>query len=197
LLASIIRPDQLAAALATGKSILVCDAVTQADLEALTQAAANLPGLLYAGSAGLAQAIASLDPASEPPQPFPASARTLLVVGTPHPVTKLQLDHLAAGDPSAQVLRVRFEASDDACIRDQFRQYDPQALILTGGETAQLAARALDAHSFILHGEFAPGIPWGTVEGGLAQGRIVITKSGGFGTPITLKRILDTLAGHA
>ncbi|MGA2889507.1 MAG: four-carbon acid sugar kinase family protein [Terracidiphilus sp.] len=195
--ASISRPDQLASALASGKSILLCDAVTQADLEALAQAAANLPGLLYAGSAGLAQAIASLDPACELLQPFPASARTLVVAGTPHPVTKLQLDHLAAGHPAAQVLRVRFEAGDDALIRNQFNRYDPQALILTGGDTALLAARALNAHSFILHGEFAPGIPWGIVEGGRAQGRIVITKSGGFGTPITLNRILDTLAGQA
>jgi uncharacterized protein YgbK (DUF1537 family) len=196
LTAMIARPEEIAAARASGRSILLCDATTQTDLEALAHAAADLPGLLYAGSAGLARAIASIHSASQAPQPLPRSARTLIVTGTGHPVTRLQLEQLAESQRCARVLRIHFEASDAARIRAAFQEFDPQTLILTGGDTALLATRALDAHSFILHGEFAPGIPWGLVQGGAAHGRIILTKSGGFGSPTTLSDILATLSGQ-
>jgi len=196
LVAVITHPAQLAAARDSGKSIFLCDSTTQEDLEAVVRAAAELPGLLYAGSAGLARAIASIDAAPQPGQPLPHSARTLVVAGTTHPVTELQLDRLGNGHPFAQVLQVRCEPGDELRIRNQFRQFDPEALILTGGDTALMAVSALGAHSSILHGEFAPGIPWGTLQGGAANGRIVITKSGGFGTPTTLIDILARLSGQ-
>jgi uncharacterized protein YgbK (DUF1537 family) len=82
-------------------------------------------------------------------------------------------------------------------IRSAFQSHAPQALILTGGETAQLAVRALAAHSFILQGEFAPGIPWGTMQGGEAHGCTVVTKSGGFGLPSAFNDILAALRGRA
>jgi uncharacterized protein YgbK (DUF1537 family) len=195
--AAIHHPDELAEALGAGKSILLCDAVTQADLEALTEAATRLSNLLYAGSAGLAQALASLYSAHVPPEPLPASARTLIVTGTPHAVTKLQLDRLADSHPVAHVLRIGCEAGDEARIRAEYQRLDPQALILTGGDAALMAVHALEAHSFILHGEFAPGIPWGIVQGGAAKGRIVITKSGGFGVPTAFSDILNALSGFA
>jgi uncharacterized protein YgbK (DUF1537 family) len=53
----------------------------------------------------------------------------------------------------------------------------------------------LGAHSFILQGELAPGIPWGIVQGGMAEGCIVITKSGGFGSPTIFNEILAALRG--
>ena len=195
--AVIHHPDELAEALGAGKSILLCDAVTQGDLEALARAASGLSNLLYAGSAGLAQALASLFSVHVPPKPLPVSARILIVTGSSHAVTKLQLDHLAVSHPAAHVLRIGCEAGDEACIRAEFQRLDPQALILTGGDTALRAVRALEAHSFILHGEFAPGIPWGIVQGGAAEGRIVITKSGGFGAPTAFSDILNALSGLA
>jgi uncharacterized protein YgbK (DUF1537 family) len=196
LIAIIALPDEIVPALASGKSILVCDALTQTDLEGLARGSAGL-NILYAGSAGLAKAIASLDPAPLPPQPLPLSERTLIVAGTQHLVTRLQLDHLTGENPSAQLLRICWEAGDDARIRAEFERLDPQALILTGGETALAAVRALDAHSSILHGEIAPGIPWGILQGGPADGRVIITKSGGFGSSTTLSDILATLSGQA
>ncbi len=197
LIAIVAHPEEIASARALGKSILLCDAVTQEDLKALAQYAAGLPGLLYAGSAGLAQAIASLVPASLPPQPLPHAGRTLIIAGTQHPVARLQLDRLAVDHPAAQTLCICFAEDDEAQICTLFHQTDPQALILTGGDTALLAARALDAHSFVLRGEFAPGIPWGIIQGGPADGRVVITKSGGFGSPSTLSELFATLTGQA
>ncbi|MGD0479034.1 MAG: four-carbon acid sugar kinase family protein [Terracidiphilus sp.] len=210
LIALVSHPNELAAALDTGKPVLVCDSSTQSDLEALVCAAEKLPGLLFAGSAGLALALAGRDTLRtrrvSPPSssrvpsrtPSRAPTRTLLVAGSDHPVTKLQLETLERVDSRAvQVLRLDFSPSDRAHILDAFRTFAPQALILTGGDTALLAASTLGAHSFILHGELVPGIPWGIVQGGIAEGCIVVTKSGGFGTPTVFSKILNALRGPA
>jgi uncharacterized protein YgbK (DUF1537 family) len=198
LIALVSRPKELAAALDTGKSVLLCDSSTQSDLEALVRAAEKSPGLLYAGSAGLAQALASRDAQRIRRVPSPSASRTLLIAGSDHPVTKLQLETLDRIDSRAvQVMRTRYNSRDRARILDTFRTFAPQALILTGGDTALLVASTLGAHSFILHGELAPGIPWGIVRGGMAEGCIVITKSGGFGAPSAFNEILNALRGPA
>jgi len=188
---------ELAPAVDAGMTLLICDSSTQADLDALARAAEDIPGLLYAGSAGLAQALSGLTRARPQEALLPPAARTLLVVGTSHPVTKLQLEELDSGDAGrVRVLRLHISFGAAARIRSTFRSYTPQALILTGGETAELAVRALDAHSFILQGELMPGIPWGTVQGGDAHGCTVVTKSGGFGSPNSLNEILAALKGQ-
>ena len=189
---------ELVPAVDAGKSLLICDSENQADLDALARAAKDITGLLYAGSAGLAQALAGLIPARPMAAIMPPVARTLLIAGTSHPVTRLQLKELNSADPDGvRVLRLRLRFGAAARIRTTFRSYAPQALILTGGETALLAVRALAAHSFILQGEFAPGVPWGTVQGGDAHGCIVVTKSGGFGSPTAFNEILAVLRGRA
>ena len=188
---------ELVPALDAGETLLICDSATQMDLDALARAANGIPGLLYAGSAGLAQALASLVPARPMAAFVPPATRTLLIAGTSHPVTKLQLEELdSAGQEGVRVLRLRLAFGAAARIRSAFRSYAPQALILTGGETAELAVRALGAHSFILLGELATGIPWGTVQGGDAHGCTVVTKSGGFGSPAAFNEILAALKGH-
>ncbi len=194
---NISGPAELKPALDSGKSFLICDSATQADLESLARVAANLPSLLFAGSAGLAQALAGLSLARISAALVPAISQVLLVAGSPHPVTSLQLETLDTDRfESVRVLRIgRFFAK--ARIRSAFRSHNPQALILTGGETAMLAVNALEAHSFILQGELAPGIPWGLVQGGAAHGCVVVTKSGGFGAPNAFNEILAALRGPA
>ncbi len=189
---------ELAPALDSGKTVLICDTSTDADLDALARAAEDLPGLLYAGSAGLAQALARLVTARPMTALVPHTSRTLIIAGTSHPVTKLQLETLGSvDDDHVRVLRLRLQFGATARIRSTFRSYAPQALILTGGETAELAVRALEANSFILQGEFMPGIPWGVVQGGDAHGCTVVTKSGGFGSPNAFNEILAALRGQA
>ncbi len=189
---------ELEPALDAGKTLLICDSANQLELDALARAAEHLPGLLYAGSAGLAQALAGLVPARPMAAFVPVAARTLLIAGTPHPVTKLQLEELSSAEQDGvRVLRLRMAFGAAGRVRSAFRAYAPQALILTGGETAQLVVRALGAHSFILMGEFAPGIPWGVVQGGDAHGCTVVTKSGGFGSPNAFNEILAALRGRA
>ena len=198
----IATPDQLASALAAGKSLLLCDAESDQDLSALAKAAEALPGLLYAGSAGLAAAVASLSGPQIPYAAFPNPQRVLIVCGTAHPVTALQLQRLATSlhtptSASVRVLRIPCEPGDEAPIRDTLTSFDPDAILLTGGETALFVARTLGAHSILLRGEVAPGIPWGIAQGGGLQGRIVITKSGGFGAPDLLQQLFAAPTGCA
>jgi uncharacterized protein YgbK (DUF1537 family) len=190
--------QELAAALDTGKPMLLCDSSAQSDLESLVRVAENFSGLLFAGSAGLAHALASRDVRRALRASPPSASRTLIIAGTDHPLTKLQLESLGrAHSRSFQVLRIRLSRLDRASILDAFNTFAPQALILTGGDTALFAASTLGAHSFILHGELAPGIPWGIVQGGIAEGCTVITKSGGFGSPSVFNEILVALRGRA
>jgi D-threonate/D-erythronate kinase len=203
-IALVSRAHEVAPALDSGKTVLVCDSATQEQLNAFAHTAQHCTGLLYAGSAGLARAIAHLHRAT-PPEKRPAALRTLVIAGTPHPVTRLQLEQLekqmeggaTPARASVQILRVECGAGDEARIRDVFRTLEPEALILTGGDTALFAAQALGAHSILLKGEFHAGIPWGTLEGGDAHGRTVVTKSGGFGSASALNDLIAHLSGAA
>jgi D-threonate/D-erythronate kinase len=192
----VARASDLAPTLDSGKTVLICDSETQAELETLASKAQAFPGLLYAGSAGLAQALAMLSCARQPAGIVPRVERTLLIAGSPHPVTRLQLETLDRERfPGVRVMQLGFPFALSARIRSAFRSHEPQALILTGGETALLAVHALEADSFILQGELAPGIPWGMIQGGLAHGCTVVTKSGGFGAPTAFNEILTALQG--
>jgi uncharacterized protein YgbK (DUF1537 family) len=199
-------PAQLAPLVAAGKDILLCDATTDADLQAITSAASKLPTrILWAGSAGLAKALAEQHPSDQPthPQPRPTqTAGTLVVAGTTHNVTQLQLQHLLTAphitpinltsDPidgdAHNVLQIACAEGDAARIRTLWQRISPKpgALILTGGDTAAIVLHALHAEAILLHGELSPGIPWGTLQSGLADNCTVITKSGGFGTETSL-----------
>jgi uncharacterized protein YgbK (DUF1537 family) len=191
--------SQIAAAMESGKTVLIMDSSTQQELNAIADAAEHFQELMYAGSAGLAQAIATQHAAPDVSEaPAAAAERILVIAGTPHPVTKLQLEALESaghGRERLRILRIECEHGDNAKIRDAFASFDPEALILTGGDTAQLAAHALDARSILLHGEFAPGIPWGRLQGGLVEGRIAVTKSGGFGVFSSLNDVVAKLSG--
>jgi uncharacterized protein YgbK (DUF1537 family) len=199
-IAIIGKPRGLLPAFMSGKQIMICNAQTDDDLKALVDASSALPQpILFAGSAGLARALAASrrDSHSTPPARPPIAQTALLVVGTQHPVTQLQMAHLNQHHPTASLLTIRCDTSDTDIVRTHFNTLNPQALILSGGDTALLVLRALGARSISLRGEILPGIPWGIIDSGLAQERTVVTKSGGFGSSSTLTRILTTLSGHA
>jgi uncharacterized protein YgbK (DUF1537 family) len=63
-----------------------------------------------------------------------------------------------------------------------FRDAEPVgSLVLTGGDTAAMVLKAFEAEWIDVAGEMEPGVPWGILRGGLADGCVVVTKSGGFG----------------
>ena len=176
-------------------TILVCDAATQADLEALARI--ETPGFLFAGSAGLAEALAAVHFQPNPAQAElrPRALRPITICGSRHPVTSLQRTHLAQALPEHPLTQIAAEAGEEAILLAQFSNHCPDALILTGGDTALLVLQTLGAHSILLRGEMFPGIPWGLIQGGLADGRVVVTKSGGFGSVDSLTRIVQQLTG--
>ena len=187
----------IARALARGVRFLLCDSQTQTDLERLATAAYGIPqSILWTGSAGLARALAtvlSLSHHSELIQPVRRDGRTLLFVGTDHAVTALQVSHLEQqfGVSDGAICRVNWDGPSHQDIRAAFNAAPTAALVLTGGDTASFVLRALNASSILLAGELAPGIPWGVIQGGDADGCIVVTKSGGFGRHDTLADAFD------
>jgi uncharacterized protein YgbK (DUF1537 family) len=188
-------------AIVNGTRILLCDADTQEDLDRLAAAGSRLrQSLLWVGSAGLARALAGTLPASiakPTSQRTRRQGRTLLFAGSPHPVTQLQLSRLEQQAPKQHhaVIRMEWGATSHQETRSAFTSKPVAALILTGGDTAALVLKSLDASSILLAGELAPGIPWGFVEGGIADGCMVITKSGGFGDRDALLRSLEFCGG--
>ena len=176
-------------------TVLVCDASTQVDLEALAKI--DTPGILFAGSAGLAKALVAVHFPPNPTQAEtrPRASRPITICGSRHPVTSLQLDHLAQALTEHPLIQIAAQADDEAILLTQFSHHCTDALILTGGDTALLVLQTLGAHSILLRGEMFPGIPWGLIQGGLADGRIVVTKSGGFGNADSLTRIVQQLTG--
>ena len=70
------------------------------------------------------------------------------------------------------------------------------ALLLTGGDTALLICRWLRVRTIALAGEVLPGLAWGVIRGGLADGTVVCTKPGGFGSADSLFAATQRLSTH-
>jgi len=187
-------------AIANGIGVLICDGNSQEDLQKLAAAGRQVRHpLLWVGSAGLARALAGALPAStfEPAEAMPRQqGQMLLFSGSTHPVTRLQLSRLEEQAPRSDhaVVPIEFGTVSQQDIRQAFTSKPVSALILTGGDTAAFVLRSLEASGIRLAGELAPGIPSGFVAGGMADGCMVITKSGGFGDPNALVHALEFCA---
>ncbi len=167
---------------------------------------------LICGSGGIALSVAATlaerlgrHPAA-PAKPELQSGLTLLFIGTDHPATQEQVDHLLSrGQVDVQCLdsldkhtanravlvnvdwSVRFDLGS---LEHAIGAGRYGALILSGGSTARTVLEALGAGRIDLLGQFGPGLPWGRIRGGLADGLLVAVKSGGFGRNDTLELIL-------
>ena len=85
---------ELSRALVMRGGLLVADAEVDQDLDALARAAMEHPGLLLAGSAGLAGAAAHAWGFAAPAPPVPPPGCWLVVAGSRHPATRAQVDAL-------------------------------------------------------------------------------------------------------
>jgi uncharacterized protein YgbK (DUF1537 family) len=83
--------------LSTGEGWIIIDATTDEDLLSIAGAAARLPDVLLAGSAGFASALMQVLPleprAPQPPPPRTADLPMLTVAGTRHDGTLRQIEH--------------------------------------------------------------------------------------------------------
>ncbi len=94
-----------------GGALLVADAETDGDLDALAAALADRPDLIAGGSAGLARALAARLGLAGAPPPLPEGRGWLVVAGSRHPAARAQVAALAGA--GAPVLRVAPGAAVD------------------------------------------------------------------------------------
>jgi uncharacterized protein YgbK (DUF1537 family) len=194
-----VQPGAVSAAIQAGAQFISVDATCDRDLD--TIAAEGLESgrrILWAGSAGLASALARTlpwgrSPTGPRPAPRPASS-VLFCIGSDHPVTvDQQRNLLALGRGEHVVLNLSVRQTSAEHVRDLIVNAAGAsiALVLSGGDTASLVCRALGVRRIELADEIVPGIPWGYLSGGAFDGSRVATKSGGFGAPHALIQVAD------
>jgi uncharacterized protein YgbK (DUF1537 family) len=89
-------PEDLERALHERRGLVAADAETDEDLDALARAALSHPGILLAGSAGLARAAAVASGHAGPAPLLPPPGAWLIVMGSRHPATLCQIAALEA-----------------------------------------------------------------------------------------------------
>lgn len=182
----------------------------------IDHALATIEHDLPVGARGLAEALATrLAPAAAPAAVPVLATPVFCVIGSTDPITTRQVERLraaievtyiAAPDGEAPaalppladltVLQATKGIGADAALvaqrlGDAMVRLRPPAgatLVLSGGATAQVVLRALGIGILELHGEALPGLPIAR-----AGGFTIITKSGGFGEPDALLRLLGHL----
>jgi uncharacterized protein YgbK (DUF1537 family) len=194
-----------------GHRVLFVDASTDADLDV---AAAGVDRLgcqgVAAGSAGLAAALARRWSARRSATAhLRSSSRMLIGVTSLHPLARELVERLASaaaargtGPPAAvDVIGTGALRSDAAAVAESFGEQVAERLsdgsydtvVLVGGDGAAAALHRVGADAIRVHGTLAPGVPVGTILGGVAHGMRVVTKSGGFGRSDSLLEIVDRL----
>ncbi len=194
------------ASLSTG--VAVCDAETDADLDALAAAWVDVEGVVFAGTArSIGAAAAALHAkgagrefgeqvALRPPLPLPA----IVVCGSLHDVARRQIEQLrdlpladsirVLSTPVPDVFPVTHDAADRAA-RQLLREFKELAaarpaatLFIIGGDTA---AVLLGDDVVEVGGTVSPGVPW------MRRGeQLVVTRAGGFGDDLSLVRLFST-----
>jgi len=205
-----------------GPEVLVPDAETDAALDALLR---DLPAdALPAGASGLAAALARRMGCGQPrtvalPLPRPAA----LLIGSRDPITLAQVAALAAAAPrlarvsapdglpdapAPEAALALLQATAGAGLpADQVGARlasafakgwvaGRSALVLTGGETAAAVLAALGADLLQIEGQALPGLPAARALD-FPGAPLIVTKSGGFGTPDTLCRLLGEVGMDA
>ena len=191
-----IRPGAVAAAVASGARLISVDAACDGDLDRIAAEILALDRrILWAGSAGLASALARAFPKrTDPVEPAFTPGPVLFAIGSDHPVTVAQQAALLAARPSQPVLSVPRGLIEPEQVRRRIAEVRPAVLFLSGGDTAAFVCRALGVDAIDLHGEILTGIPRGTLCGGDLDGLPVVTKSGGFGDARALIEVADYFA---
>jgi uncharacterized protein YgbK (DUF1537 family) len=186
---------------AAGGRVLVADAESDTDLGLLAGAAEGA-GVLLAGSAGLATALAARLAPGRPRSTAPprVPGRVLVVAGSPHPATRAQVARIEgrpgvevlvppAADAAADPLQRREAARALAArARAAIERHRPRLLVLSGGDTAIAVLEAVGARGLRLRGELEPGLALATLHGGPLDGLLAVTKAGAFGDADALVR---------
>ncbi|MEO8370185.1 MAG: four-carbon acid sugar kinase family protein [Candidatus Solibacter sp.] len=197
-----VCPRDLADALASGARLISVDAIDNADLRQIAEVLCGVDGrrILWAGSAGLASALAShIDGVETPPILEAARGPVLFCIGSDHAVTLEQQAALLASRACTLSETGALAAGRHVVMRiprgsipaARFGAARPAALVVSGGDTASLVFHAIGACAIELYAEIVAGVPYGLLRGGMFDGLPVVTKSGGFGDRDTLVNVAD------
>ena len=192
------------------REIILLDAESDADLDAIAKRHANEPTTLWCGAAGLARALAQQPPRAAQPLNQPH----LVIVGSRHPVSLRQVEVFGAARPDwlapmaaelSFVSRARttletfgrcvvlaalpsglteMEAAERIARGLELlsgRLPPLGGLTVVGGETFAALCRVLKATRLSVDGEFLHGVPASRMESGLWSGTFCASKSGAFG----------------
>ena len=199
-------------------SVVVADAEDDNDLDQIAEGH-DWQKSLAVGARGLGAALARwLGEAGWPATEFAATPRTLFAFGSRDPITDVQMNRLEAsgslrmvvdapmgeiecgeglalpallrctGDMAADagLVASRFAAGVRTVIGDTMADM----LMVGGGDTALAVFRALGVSVLVPKGEIEAGIPWFDVTAADGRHFRCAVKSGGFGTPDSLLRLV-------
>jgi len=174
-------------------AIMPDDVATESDLRRLAADAFRVDKrILWAGSGGLASALASVLCGPIRPAIPPRAGRPMVFcIGSTCEATLVQQRRLAEARPSQRICRFEYGVATQQQVETQLAGTPPPALFCCGGDTASLVCAAIGARAIDLRGEVVTGVPWGTISGGIMDGVPIATKSGGFGGPDTLIQTAD------
>lgn len=180
-------------------TVAVADAETDADLEALVDAALALEAApLLAGSAGLARALAARLGLLAERVRLPRGGRWLIVAGSRHPATRRQIAAARAtglrvlASPEAEAEDRASVAADLAAEAAHLIETETFDIVaVTGGQTALALCRALGMERIDLAGAPRPGLAFGYLRAPRHPGLPVLTKAGGFGSPDLFVSLLE------
>jgi uncharacterized protein YgbK (DUF1537 family) len=169
---------------------------------------------LVIGARGLANALAQTMSEAPPVVPEYPTHPAYIVIGSTDPITLAQVDALRTAypdltfipAPNGQITSVTLAEPDITILQatpgttpasgpdvaaalatslDALAPPTNALLVLSGGATAQVILQGLGVHALEVIGEALPGLPISR-----ADGLTVVSKSGGFGAPQTLIRLL-------
>jgi uncharacterized protein YgbK (DUF1537 family) len=206
------KPGGIAEAVGAETRVVFLDAASDRDLDAVVEEGMSLgKRILWAGSGGLASALARAMPARPTSSgDQPGNGPVLFCIGSDHPATKAQQERLLAErsvcvfDPAIQMEEIAAAAQrgehillriargvDAGRMGEWIGATRAAALLLSGGDTALAVCEAARASFIDLQDEIAPGVPRGVLRGGALDGITVATKSGGFGHAGALIEVAD------
>ncbi|HEY1949683.1 MAG TPA: four-carbon acid sugar kinase family protein [Bryobacteraceae bacterium] len=212
-----IAPGTVAAAIERGARAISLDITAHEDLERLvTEALATGKNILWAGSGGLASALAGALFSDNIKRELhsPGTLPVVFCIGSDHPVTAGQIFALRRERATSEIhadsnvtasLVNALEKDQHVIFRIPRGQVPNEqllillrnivgragAMVLSGGDTAATVCRAVAAREIEVADQVVAGLPWGTLRGGLLDGFPVATKSGAFGRDADLIKVAD------
>lgn len=181
-----------------GLHVQLLDAETQAELEEGVHRFRRAAGrTLFVGAGGMAIALAGQAQRIQAPPP------SLIIVGTRHPATLAQLQFLDASHAAPEIFAPSLTAltprETQRQITEMARQVtgppDQPPVLIIGGDTLSAFLQGVKARFLECLGEAYPGVPIARLRGGSADGRLIMTKSGGFGDSALLARMVRSSFG--